>query len=71
MSRIFLDYTSATPLLPEVKQAMSAWLDRAGNPSSIHEEGRQAQRALEEARGQVARLINAKPQEVFWTSCGT
>ena len=50
---------------------MAEWLERGGNPSSIHAAGRQAKRALERARGQVAGLINAKPEEIFFTSCGT
>lgn len=41
------------------------------NPSSMHAEGREAKRALEQARRQVAALINAKPEEVFFTSCGS
>ena len=41
------------------------------NPSSMHAEGRQAKRALEQARRQVAALINAKPEEIYFTSCGS
>lgn len=68
---INLDYSASAPLLPEVKEAMLAALDVAGNPSSIHRAGRQAKQLLEHARKQVAALINAKPGEVFFTSCGT
>ncbi|MBI3083356.1 MAG: cysteine desulfurase, partial [Candidatus Omnitrophica bacterium] len=71
MNRIHLDYASSTPLLPEVKQAMCAALDAMGNPSSIHEAGQRAKERLEQARGQVATLIHAKPEEIFFTSCGT
>jgi len=70
-NRINLDYTSTTPLLPEVIQAMTASLEQAGNPSSIHTEGQRAKAALEQSRRQVAALINASPDEVFFTSCGT
>ena len=71
MIRIYLDYASNTPLLPEVKQAMVAWLDQFGNPSSLHAFGREANQALEQARRQVASLINASPEEIYFTSCGT
>lgn len=71
MTRINLDYASGTPLLPEVKAAMTEALGEGGNPSSIHEAGRRAKDHLEQARGQVAALINAKPEEVCFTSCGT
>ena len=69
--RINLDYASGTPLLPEVRQAMTAALDEAGNPSSIHQAGRKAKRELERARAQVASLLHAKPDELSFTSCGT
>lgn len=71
MQRIHLDYASTTPLLPEVRQAMVAALEEAGNPSSIHTSGRRAKQLLEQARSQVASLINAKPDEIYFTSCGT
>ena len=69
--RANFDYTASTPLLPEVKAAMAEALEEAGNPSSIHEAGRRAKERLERARTQVAALINAKPDEVSFTSCGT
>ena len=69
--RIHLDYYAGTPLLPNVKQAMEAALEESGNPSSIHEVGRRAKRTLEQARRQVAALINAKAEEIYFTSCGT
>jgi len=46
-------------------------VDLFGNPSSVHGEGRRARRAVEEARDEVARLIGARPEEVFFTSGGT
>ena len=70
--RINLDYASGTPMGPEVKRAMAVVIqEEAGNPSAIHEAGRRAKGMLERARAQVAALLNAKPQEVFFTSCGT
>ncbi|MBI4322714.1 MAG: cysteine desulfurase [Candidatus Omnitrophica bacterium] len=71
MARIYLDYASATPVLPEVRQAMAAWLEKFGNSSSLHAEGREAKRSLEQARKQVALLLNAKPEEIYFTSCGS
>ena len=68
---MYLDYASATPVLPEVKAAMGAVLEEFGNPSSVHREGQRARRHLEQARKQVARLINARAEEIFLTSCGT
>ncbi len=67
MKRIHLDYLSTTPLLPEVREAVSAALEAVGNPSSIHQSGREAKQLLERSRGQVAGLINAQPAEVSFT----
>ena len=69
--RINLDHSATTPLLPEVKQAVAAALEEAGNPSSIHQDGQRVKRSLEQARKQVAALINTKPEEIAFTSCGT
>src|SRR3989338_10733814 len=67
--RINLDHSSSTPLLLEVQQVMAALEE--GNPSSIHQSGQRARQRLEQARKQVALLINAKPEEISFTSCGT
>src|SRR3989338_1238790 len=67
--RINLDHASSAPLLPEVKRVMAALEE--GNPSSIHQAGQRARQRLEQARKQVAALINAKPEEGYFTSCGT
>jgi cysteine desulfurase len=50
MTRTHLDYYGSTPLLPEVKRAMEAAIDEAGNPSSIHQAGQRAKRMLWQAR---------------------
>jgi len=71
MNRIYLDYASATPVMPEVRQAMAGAMEAFGNPSSLHAAGREAGQALERARGQVAALIGAKSEEIYFTSCGT
>jgi cysteine desulfurase len=71
MNRIYLDNNASTKLDPEVRAAMEEALELFGNPSSIHAEGRRARRAVEEARDEVARLIGARPEEIFFTSGGT
>lgn len=69
--RIYLDWNATAPLRPEARAAMVSALDRAGNPSSVHAEGRAARQIVEEAREQVAALVNAEPREVIFTSGGT
>ena len=73
MSIINLDYLAANPLLPEVQEAMiEAIKKNYGNPSSQHQLGDEAADALQQAREQVARLINSPvPKEVVFTSSGT
>lgn len=70
---IYLDHAATTPIFPEVLEAMLPWYqsDHVGNASSIHSQGFNAFRAVEEARRQVAQLINADPSEIFFTSGGT
>lgn len=68
---IYLDNNASTRVDPEVRAAVAEALDLFGNPSSIHAEGRRARRAVEEARQEVARLVGARPEEIFFTSGGT
>lgn len=70
---IYLDHAATTPVLPYAFEAMRPWLDGSmiGNPSSLHSAGKQAHDAVEMARAKVARLINANPDEIFFTSGGT
>lgn len=69
---IYLDNSATTKVRPEVIDAMLPHLVESwGNPSSIHESGRQARKAVETARAQVAKLINAKPSEIFFSPGGT
>jgi cysteine desulfurase len=68
---IYLDNNASTPLDPDVRAAITAALDLYGNPSSVHSDGRRARRAIEEARDDVARLVGARPEEIFFTSGGT
>ncbi len=72
MPSVYLDRIAATPLLPEVREAMAPFLDDAfGNPQSLHAAGRRAQAAVEEAREDVSALVGAKPAEVYFTASGT
>src|SRR3989304_2494392 len=72
MEKVYLDNAAATPLLPEVKEAMLPFLgDVFGNPSSLHDWGDGAREALEEARGQVAHLIGADSDGIIFTGSGT
>lgn len=68
--RAYLDYNASAPLLPAARVAVVAALD-AANPSSVHAEGRAARRLVEDARRDVAALVNAKPDHVFFTSGAT
>lgn len=69
---IYLDYNSTTPVLPEVFQAMEPYFCKNwGNPSSPYSFGKEAANAIEKARSQVASLIGAESDEIFFTSCAT
>jgi cysteine desulfurase len=72
MSHIYLDNAASTPLLPEVYEAMRPYLvGEPGNPASSHAFGRRARRALEDAREQIAALLDAEPDAVIFTSGAT
>jgi len=72
MRRIYLDHAATTKPRPEVVEAMLPLLtDNYGNPSSIYSLGREAKRAVEEAREQVAAVLGAKPEEIYFTSGGS
>jgi len=69
---VYLDHNASTPILPEVVDAMIPYLrEYHGNPSSNHSYGRILRTALEKAREQLAALIDASPNEVYFTSGGT
>lgn len=69
---IYLDNSATTPVDPRVVEKMMPYLTgRFGNPASTHAFGRAARDAVEEARTEVAALINAEPREVIWTSGAT
>ena len=73
MKHIYLDHNATTPVHPQVLEAMIPYLtEQFGNGSSIHTYGREARNAIDDAREQVAALINAKsPSEIVFTSTGT
>ncbi len=72
MSRIYLDYAATTPVHPEVLKAMLPYFgDVFGNPSAIYSCGQEVRSAVEEARANVAGLINARSEEIIFTSGGT
>ena len=69
---IYFDNNATTQLDPRVVEAMLPYLSGPyGNPSSLHRYGRASRDAVEQARAQVARLVNAQPGEILWTSGGT
>src|SRR5208283_3684884 len=72
MKRIYLDHNATTPVEPSVLEAMLPFFSGDfGNASSIHTFGQRARAAVETAREQVAALLNARPQEIVFTSGGT
>jgi cysteine desulfurase len=69
---IYLDYNATTPLAPEAMEAMLPFLrQHHGNPSSIHQAGRQARAAIDSARDRIAALLHAKSSEIIFTGGGT
>jgi cysteine desulfurase len=72
MSRIYFDNAATTTLDPRVLEAMMPYLtEKFGNPSSIYSYGRESRLAVESARKSVAKILNAHPAEIFFTSGGT
>ena len=70
-ARVYLDWNATTPLRAEARAAMAEAWELAGNPSSVHTEGRQARRMVEDARAAVAAAVGALPRNVVFTSSGT
>ena len=70
--KVYLDHAATTPVRPEVVEIMSEYmLEVYGNPSSVHSFGREARKAVDKAREQVANLIGAGPEEIVFTGGGT
>lgn len=70
-NRAYLDYNASAPLITAARDAIVDALMQTGNPSSVHMEGRAAKAILEAARRELAALVNAKPDHVFFTSGAT
>jgi cysteine desulfurase len=70
-ARTYLDCNATHPLLPEAKAAIVNALECAGNPSSVHTEGRAARGLIDQARINVAAIANAKPEHIVFTSGAT
>jgi cysteine desulfurase len=69
--RVYLDWNATASLRPEAREAITAAMDLSGNPSSVHAEGRQARRLVEDARVAIAHAVGALPRNVIFTSGGT
>ena len=69
--RIYLDHAATTPLLPEAREAMARWSGAPSNPSSLHEEGRNARTAVDGVREDVAGVLGCLFGEIVFTSSGS
>jgi cysteine desulfurase len=70
-NRAYLDWNATAPLRPEARAAMISAMDAAGNPSSVHAEGRAATTIIERARAQVAEAFGAQSADIVFTSGAT
>ena len=69
---VYADNAATTPVLPEVVEAMSSvFLEAWGNPSSQHTKGYEAKEILDDSRARIAKVFNCRPDEIYFTSCGT
>ena len=69
---IYLDYSATTPVDSRVLEAMSPFFNASfGNPSSVHRYGQVAESAVDSARETVASILNCRPGEIIFTSCGS
>jgi cysteine desulfurase len=69
---IYLDHAATTPVDPRVVEVMLPFLtERWGNPSSVYQRGRDAKRALDDARDSMSDVLHCRPNELIFTSCGT
>jgi cysteine desulfurase len=71
LRKVYLDHAATTPVHPKVLEAMMPYFSgKFGNPSNLHDIGREAKNAIEEARAKTASLIGSKPEEIYFTSSG-
>ncbi|MFZ2385523.1 MAG: cysteine desulfurase family protein [Candidatus Omnitrophota bacterium] len=68
---VYLDHNATTPLHPQVQGAMRKAMSVFGNPSSLHQFGRQARKLIEDAREEAAAFINARPEEIIFVGSGS
>ena len=71
MDTIYLDSAATTPLTPQVKQYIIELLDQYANPSSLYQSGIDARQIIEQARSNVGKFINAKSENIIFTSGGS
>jgi len=72
VKKIYLDYASTTPVDPKVlKEMLPYFSDKFGNTMSFHDKGAEALEAVEKARIKIANVLNAKPEEIIFTSSAT
>lgn len=72
MRQVYLDYSATTPVKEDVlKEMIPYYTEKFGNPSSLYTIGLEAKEAVESARAQVAKLINANPKEIYFTAGGS
>ncbi|MFH0828027.1 MAG: cysteine desulfurase family protein [Candidatus Omnitrophota bacterium] len=69
--RVYLDHNATTPIHPEVKKTLIKGMEFFGNPSSLHQFGRDARKLVEDARGKAASFINASPEEIIFVGSGS
>ena len=70
--QVYMDHAATTPTHPEVFAAMAPYFhERFGNPSALYSIARESRKAVNEARGKVARALGASPEEIFFTAGGT
>ncbi|MBU4304771.1 MAG: cysteine desulfurase [Candidatus Omnitrophica bacterium] len=69
--QVYLDHNATTPLHPQVKTAMTEAMEVFGNPSSLHQFGRQARKLIEQARNDIAFFINAGTEEIIFVGSGS
>ncbi len=71
MRKVYLDHAATTPVHPKVLEAMLPYFSaKFGNPSNLHDVGREAKNAVEEARAKTGTLIGARADEIFFTASG-
>ncbi len=69
---VYMDHAATTPLDPQVLEAMLPYLtEKFGNASSVYRLGQEARKAIDEARADVAQILNCTPREIIFTSCGS